>query len=96
MSNDDGKRTTIDLPADLHHAVTSIAAHARKGMNRTTAELIRRGLANSPLAAEFRPDMLSYDQALWHGVMGHRQVTDAFLASLARRRRLVDVRGGGW
>lgn len=44
-------RTTIDLPADLHHAVTSFAAHARKSMNQTVAELIRRGLVNPPIAA---------------------------------------------
>lgn len=39
-------RTTIDLPADLHQAVVSIAAHSRKSMNQTVAELIRRGLAH--------------------------------------------------
>jgi hypothetical protein len=44
-------RATIDLPADLHHAVTSIAAHGRKSMSQTVAELIRHGLAHSPLAA---------------------------------------------
>ncbi|GAB1388153.1 MAG: putative antitoxin VapB29 [Rubrivivax sp.] len=48
-------RTTIHLPDDLHHAVTSIAAHARKSMNQTVAELIRRGLdqsaAGSPASA---------------------------------------------
>lgn len=44
-------RTTIDLPADLHHAVLSIAAHGRKSMNQTVAELIRRGLAHPPQAA---------------------------------------------
>lgn len=44
-------RTTIDLPTDLHHAVTSIAAHSRKSMNQTVAELIRRGLAQEPAAA---------------------------------------------
>ena len=38
-------RTTIDLPDDLHQAVTSIAAHSRRSMNQTVAELIRRGLA---------------------------------------------------
>ena len=32
----------------------------------------------------FWPDVLPYDQVRWHGVMGHRQVTDAYLASLAR------------
>ncbi len=45
-------RTTIDLPADLHDAVTSIAAHARKSMNQTVAELIRRGLAHPSLAPQ--------------------------------------------
>lgn len=38
------------MPADLHQAVTSIAAHGRKSMNQTVAELLRRGLANPPLA----------------------------------------------
>jgi hypothetical protein len=33
----------------------------------------------------FWPDVLPYDQVQWRGVMGHRQVTDAYLASLARR-----------
>lgn len=41
-------RTTIDLPADLHAAVASIASHARKSMSQTVAELIRRGLAHPP------------------------------------------------
>ena len=45
-------RTTIHLPEDLHHAVSSIAAHGRKSMNQTVAELLRRGLSNPPLAAD--------------------------------------------
>lgn len=40
-------RTTIDLPDDLHQAITSIAAHSRRSMNQTVADLIRRGLAPS-------------------------------------------------
>ncbi|MBN8508785.1 MAG: PIN domain-containing protein [Burkholderiales bacterium] len=32
----------------------------------------------------FWPDDLPYAQVQWQGVMGHRQVTDAYLASLAR------------
>ncbi len=58
-------RTTIDLPADLHHAVSSIAAHSRKSMNQTVAELIRRGLAQPSLASNagsspaFRIDQLT-------------------------------------
>jgi hypothetical protein len=45
-------RTTIDLPPDLHQAVASIAAHGRKSMNQTVAELIRRGLALPALPAD--------------------------------------------
>lgn len=58
-------RTTIDLPPDLHHAVTSIASHARKSMNQTVADLIRRGLAHpsppAPASANppFRVDALT-------------------------------------
>ena len=45
-------RTTIDLPDDLHQAVTSIAAHTRRSMNQTVADLIRRGLAPAGPAAD--------------------------------------------
>ena len=37
-------RATIDLPDDLHQAVTSIAAYSRKSMSQTVVKLIRRGL----------------------------------------------------
>lgn len=32
----------------------------------------------------FWPDALDYLQVQWQGVLGHRQVTDAYLAALAR------------
>jgi uncharacterized protein len=32
----------------------------------------------------FWPDALACGQIRWHGVLGHRQVTDAYLAALAR------------
>ena len=35
----------------------------------------------------FWPDAMPYAQVQWQGVMGHRQVTDAYLASLARHHR---------
>lgn len=40
---------------------------------------------------EFWADDLAYDEVAMTGVIGHRQVTDAYLATLARRRgrRLV-------
>ncbi|MBL8471486.1 MAG: hypothetical protein KF778_12205 [Rhodocyclaceae bacterium] len=37
-------RTTVNLPADLHLAVASIAAQTGRSMSQTIAELIRRGL----------------------------------------------------
>jgi hypothetical protein len=37
-------RTTIDLPNDLHAIITSLAAHTRRSLSQTAAELIRRGL----------------------------------------------------
>jgi uncharacterized protein len=35
----------------------------------------------------FWPDSLAYQQIAWHGVIGHRQVTDAYLAALARHHK---------
>ena len=33
----------------------------------------------------FWPDDVPYTEVAWQGVLGHRQVTDAYLAALARR-----------
>lgn len=35
----------------------------------------------------FWPDTLSYEAISWKAVMGHRQVTDAYLAALARHHQ---------
>jgi uncharacterized protein len=35
----------------------------------------------------FWPDALQYTQIDWQGVLGHRQVTDAYLAALARHQK---------
>lgn len=35
---------------------------------------------------EFWPDQLPFTALSWAGVIGHRQVTDAYLAGLARAR----------
>ncbi len=45
---------------------------------------------------DFWPDSLSYDQVRMDAVIGHRQVTDAYLAQLARSRdgRLVTLDRG--
>ena len=41
-------RTTLDLPEDLHHVLTSLALNTRKSLSQTAVELMQRGLA-SPL-----------------------------------------------
>jgi uncharacterized protein len=35
---------------------------------------------------EFWPDNISYAQIEWRGVMGHKQVTDAYLVALAKSK----------
>jgi predicted transcriptional regulator len=40
-------RTTVDLPADLHRIVSSLAVHTRRSLSSTAVDLIRRGLAAS-------------------------------------------------
>jgi len=60
--------------------------------------LLRSGMAASDAAAvlqqltgherhRFWPDDRPFDRRTLRGVVGHRQVTDAYLAALARRRR---------
>lgn len=47
---------------------------------------ILHGFANHP-AHRFWPDDLDYAAIRWDGVIGQRQVTDAYLAALARKHR---------
>jgi uncharacterized protein len=44
----------------------------------------------------FWPDSLQYTNVQWSGVLGHRQITDAYLAALARHHggRMVTFDGG--
>ena len=55
-------RTTINLPAELHHVVSSVALHTRRSMNQTVADLIRRGLAVAPAGGTASTDT---GPALW-------------------------------
>ena len=58
--------------------------------------LVLLGVVTAHAKHHFWPDMLPYDKVRWHGVMGHRQVTDAYLAGLARHHggRLVSFDKG--
>ncbi|ORV11052.1 hypothetical protein [Mycobacterium celatum] len=41
-------RTTVDLPADLHKQVQSIARDTHRTLSETIADLMRRGLGHGP------------------------------------------------
>lgn len=55
----------------------------REGQTAAAAASVLRGLAANP-QHEFWPDDLPYTEVPTAGIIGHRQVTDAYLAQLAR------------
>ena len=55
----------------------------RFGRSLAQAQAVLRALAQRP-GYEFWPDDLSYAEAALGDVRGHKQVTDAYLAALAR------------
>lgn len=55
----------------------------RQGQRAADAQAVIAALNEVPLH-EFWPDSLSFNDIRMDGVMGHRQVTDAYLAQLAR------------
>lgn len=57
----------------------------RAGARAAEAVAPVRALAASP-RHEFWPDVLAYDAVDLRGVIGHRQVTDAYLSASARAR----------
>lgn len=57
----------------------------REGQPAETAKTLLSALADAP-RHEFWPDVVSYRDVPMTGVIGHRQVTDAYLAHLARTR----------
>ena len=58
----------------------------RRGADLPEATEVLSSLTSSD-RHEFWPDDLGYGDADLRGVVGHRQVTDAYLAALARARR---------
>lgn len=59
----------------------------RLGGHGVEQALALLGVVTGHAKHHFWPDTLRYDQVQWRGVLGHRQVTDAYLASLARHHR---------
>jgi hypothetical protein len=56
----------------------------RLGGHGVEQALALLGAVTAHAKHHFWPDLLPYEKVRWHGVMGHRQVTDAYLAGLAR------------
>jgi toxin-antitoxin system PIN domain toxin len=57
----------------------------REGQDAESARSVLQEITSNPWH-EFWPDNLSYDDIPVTGLIGHRQVTDAYLAHLARSR----------
>ena len=57
----------------------------REGQTADAASSVLRGVAGNP-RHEFWPDDVAYTDVPTAGIIGHRQVTDAYLAQLARGR----------
>jgi uncharacterized protein len=57
----------------------------REGQIAATAQAVLSALAHDA-RHEFWPDEVPYEDVSMNGVVGHRQVTDAYLAQLARVR----------
>jgi toxin-antitoxin system PIN domain toxin len=57
----------------------------REGQSAVMAQAVISAVASDP-RHEFWPDQTSYSDVSLTGVIGHRQVTDAYLAQLARER----------
>lgn len=55
----------------------------REGQRAATARAVLAGTTSGP-RHEFWPDSIPYTDVPVQGVIGHRQVTDAYLAQLAR------------
>ena len=79
---EDGIATCPIVEGALVRWITRILGAS--GAAAATAELDK--LAADP-RHEFWPDDLPYSAVSWRGVLGHRQVTDAYLAQSARTRR---------
>lgn len=58
-----------------------VRLHGRNGAGMATRELGKLAADNRH---RFWPDDIGYADVNWAGVLGHRQVTDAYLAALAR------------
>lgn len=57
----------------------------REGQTAAAASSVLRGIADDP-RHEFWPDDVAYPDVPTAGIVGHRQVADAYLAQLARGR----------
>lgn len=81
------RRWLVDLQVNFATCPVTEGALARFAFRGgRTAEDVEQllGLLAQHPRREFWPDSLPYDGVAFKGVIGHRQVTDAYLAQLAR------------
>jgi toxin-antitoxin system PIN domain toxin len=64
-------------------SLVRVLMSTRAVANAESARTPLRSLLEHP-RHRFWPDAIDYLQVDWKGVLGHRQITDAYLASLAR------------
>lgn len=85
-------RTTLDLDDDVIAAARELASSQRRSLGSVISELARRGLMPGRVEAD-DVSLVDDDVPL---IVGYRQVTDAHLLTLARRRgvRLVTFDAG--
>jgi toxin-antitoxin system PIN domain toxin len=97
----DSAKRWWDARSDAAFATTPITQGTllrfliRNGVNAEAAVTVLTTLT-SRSEHEFWPGDLAYDASMLRGVIGHRQVTDAYLVALARNRdgRLVTFDAG--
>ncbi|GAA4550457.1 TA system VapC family ribonuclease toxin [Amycolatopsis samaneae] len=83
-SSDDGFATCPSTEGSL------VRLLIREGQTADTAQAVLNAVKGSE-RHEFWPDSISYSEVPLNGVLGHRQVTDSYLAQLTREHggRLV-------
>lgn len=85
LGNPQGRPPTLALCPITEGALVRLVLRDQPNDGVGTALALLKALRSWP-GCEFWPDAPSYLDVEWRGVMGHKQVTDAYLATLAASR----------
>lgn len=80
-----GKQAFATCPITQGTLMRHLLRH-KIAANAAEAVTILEGVL-SHFAHRFWPDSIGYESLNWRGILGHRQVTDAYLAALARDQK---------